>query len=149
MHDLNLECDGKVNYGIHDEGQNAEGLYIHEYHNCEITVNSTDSPIGKCIGGGTGLYGKVVIDGCVFENNNTQCEDDCSWHGCNNIGTKTAHFDINVKNSYFKKRLSCQYLATTQTAKVMYVNNSSSEDLAVNNNGGQWIVKKYCNEIRH
>ena len=134
-------------YCVHDEGQGDDGTYIHEYHNMTMIQNSTDNDITKCIGGGTGKYGKAIIDSCLFVNNNPLCPDDCSWHGLTGANADAvAYFEIVSKNNYFSKRLYCQSLGNNQTAKVFYCGNSSAAPLQVY---AKWEKYSFCNEVRN
>ena len=131
---------------MHDEGQSDDGTYIHEFHNMTMIQNSTDSDLSKCIGGGTGKYGKAIIDSCLFINNNPSCPDDCSWHGVSGGNADAvAYFEIVSKNNYFSKRLYCQSLGNNQTAKVFYCGNSSGAPLRVY---AKWEEYSFCNEVR-
>lgn len=113
MHDGELIANGLI-YCVHDEASGGPEPYVHHYENMIMRYNTgayTESTISKCIGGGTGLAGEVVINGCKFYNNGTQV--DISWHGHSSNDTST--FKLFVSNCFFANGIGLHTLATNET----------------------------------
>lgn len=111
--DGELVADGLV-YCVHDEASGGAGSYVHHYENMIMryqTGQYTQSGLSKCIGGGTGLAGEVVISGCKFYNANTT--QDVSWHG-HNLSTASV-FKLFIANSFFVNGIGLHQLAANET----------------------------------
>lgn len=111
--DGELVADGLV-YCVHDEASGGDGSYVHHYENMIMryqTGQYTQSGLSKCIGGGTGLAGEVVISGCKFYNANTT--QDVSWHG-HNLSTASV-FKLFIANSFFVNGIGLHQLAANET----------------------------------
>lgn len=111
--DGELVADGLV-YCVHDEASGGAGAYVHHYENLIMrykTGQYTQSGLSKCIGGGTGLAGEVVLNGCKFYNANTT--QDVSWHG-HNLSTASV-FKLFIANSFFVNGIGLHQLAANET----------------------------------
>ena len=125
LHDGTL-VGNNTTYVVHDEGQGQDDAYVHIFKNIRMKyVSGADTNgISKCIGGGTGLHGQSVIDGCYFESDNTQCSSDVSYHGHTSAAPDAAsEFKLFVLNSYMSKGLELQTLANNETAVAQYFGN--------------------------
>ena len=83
-------------YCVHDECLDGNEPYLHRYKNMQMQYNNGAATEGlsKCIGGGAGINGIIIIEDCVFENNNANTStDDVSWHGI--------EYEQNCKLRYF------------------------------------------------
>ena len=85
-------------YAIHDERDQDADEYNNYYINCKIKHDNTDGGYNQCIGGGLGLNGRVIIDGCIFENPARTNYQIVYYH--NSAGSGNSF--VEVKGSYFK-----------------------------------------------
>ncbi len=128
-------------YAIHDEGQEADGFYLHEYKNLEI-VNNNGGLAG--IGIGTGLEGVVNVDKCVFLGDDST-KPGIGAHGITDSSvTARAVFELNITNCWFFTFANATSLSPNQTAKFV-VSGCSVKSL---HTGSTWDKYFFCNEIR-
>lgn len=132
-------------YCVHDEGQGADGTYIHEYDGMTMIMRTNGSAICKCIGGGTGKGGKCIMKGCHFVNENSASDEDCSWHGAPQTVTDAITFELVASGNYFSKGLELATLAPNQTATLTYNNNSAASDP---DDRERWTKYMWNNETR-
>lgn len=85
-------------YAIHDERDQDADEYNNYYINCKIKHDNTNGGYNQCIGGGLGLNGHVIIDGCIFENPARTNYQIVYYH--NSAGSGKSF--VEVKGSYFK-----------------------------------------------
>ena len=132
--DGELVADGLV-YCVHDEASAGAEAYVHHYENMIMryqTGQYTQTGLSKCIGGGTGLAGEVVLNGCKFYNTNTT--EDISWHG-HNLSTASV-FKLFIANSFFVNGIGLHQLSRNETG---YLFLSASLVPAVPS-GNNWTV---------
>lgn len=86
-------------YCVHDE-MDGVGNYHHIYKDCYMHQNDTGAGYIQCIGGGLGAHGLIDIDGCVFESDTAESNDEgiVSWH---NGSPANIQSFINIRNCYF------------------------------------------------
>ena len=93
-------------YAIHDERDSDADQYENVYKNCIIS-HTKKNGYDQCIGGGLGLDGHIVIEGCKFicpdGNETTQT---VSYHNSgdgywDNTESKGAQSIVDISNSYF------------------------------------------------
>ena len=148
LHDGILINNGGT-YCVHDEGNGAECFYKHVYDNMQMkyVTGSKTQFLAKCIGGGMGLNGIVLINRCIFDNGNDDVHtQDISWHKPLHTEEKL-FFKIVITNSYFSKRgISIDSTFNDgDTAILEFINNSvNGEDIWPSNA----TVYKFNNEIR-
>ena len=141
LYDGTLICNDMV-YCVHDEAQGCENPYTRKYKNMVMkynTVSSTET-LRKCIGGGTGLHGTVIIEDCVFINDNNQ---DVSYHGHDK--EDTTEFRLTISNSYFSKKIQLADLSTNETGIALLSGNSFGE---ANDTTSKWTVYDVNNTTR-
>ena len=152
-------------YCFHDEGQNQPGKYVHRYDNCKMQYISNEHTtyLAKCIGGGTGLDGEVIINNCTFVNDNTivtngRKADPVSWHG-NLLTSDPTKFSIEVRNCHFTggfMAIGANERGQGDDFTVLLTGNSADKEcLIVNTNKntdgwkeGSLIERIWNNEIR-
>jgi hypothetical protein len=142
LHDGELVADGLV-YCVHDEASGGAESYVHKYENMIMRYEMgtyTQQSLSKCIGGGTGLAGEVVIDGCVLTTENSA--EAASWHG-HSLST-VSHFKVFVKSSYFDNGFGCHNLASNETATLLI----TACSLPSIPQGTRWTVIPAGNTIR-
>ena len=140
LHDGNLVANNIV-YAVHDEASGLEKEYLRKYVNMNMKYIKGDKSqyLSKCIGGGTGQNGSVIIDNCFFDSNDYK---DVSYHGTdNNTGT----FNISITNSYFSNGVGLDTLGANENAILKYSNNSHKVNV---NNSDRWTVYSWNNETR-
>ena len=148
LHDGILINNGGT-YCVHDEGNGAENFYKHVYDNMQMQYVKGDKTqyLAKCIGGGMGLNGLVLINRCIFANGNDDVHtQDISWHRPSHTEEKL-FFKIVITNSYFSKRgISIDSTFNDgDTAILEFINNSvNGEDIVPSN----ITLYKFNNEIR-
>ena len=127
-------------YAVHDEAQGGSNPYVRKYKNMIMQYNTTSSTetLRKCIGGGTGLHGTVIIDSCVFI---TDYNTDVSYHG--HEKNDATEFRLIVINSYFSDKLRLDSLATNEKAILQYSGNS---DKTTPTSTTAWTVYAFNNE---
>lgn len=108
-----------IRYSVHDERDQDADAYTNVYRNCIMYHNSSYEQGGQnqCIGGGLGLNGHIVIDGCVFENPQKENTGLVSYH--NSAGSNAKSL-IDVHGCYVKGTNTMRfryYGATPSTQK--------------------------------
>ena len=134
LHDGELIANGLV-YCVHDEASGLPECYVHKYENMVMRYNTgtyTQS-LSKCIGGGTGLAGSVIVNNCKFYNDNSGT--DISWHG-HNYETASV-FKLFVSSCFFVNGIGLHQLATNETG---YLFLSASLIQTVPTSWGNWTV---------
>lgn len=119
-------------YCVHDECARGTNPYIHKYVNMRMYYNKVEGltqNISKCIGGGCGVNGTVIIENCLFVSDATNVE--VSWHGKQNE-ENPAYFALFVDGCYFGRGLAISsHFKATDKVFVKYSNNASRDALAV------------------
>lgn len=141
------------NYCVHDEGQNLDGAYVHEYHNMILQwdYNNSASTIGTCIGMGMGKHGEIVVDNCILFNNQPNSSDSAVFksHGRNDSGSATvSQFKLTFKDCYIGSFLSFGTMYSNETCIAKVCNNSMASATVFATGSSQWTVYSHGNEIR-
>lgn len=123
LYDAILKGIGMV-YVVHDESSSSIVPYTHRYHNIRMEYSADDTRNGMCLGGGTGCYGNVELDGCYFKTTSTQSIDG-GFHGHSDYTEIESTFFFTIKNCYFSKRLQLDQIAPLETYEVVYCGNSA------------------------
>lgn len=94
-------------YTVHDERDSDADHYKNVYKNCFMKHTKT------CIGGGLGLDGHVIIDGCKFVNNEGDNSHVVSYHNSGDgywegTASKGAQSNVEVANSWFSGTFAVQ-----------------------------------------
>ena len=133
LHDGELIANGMV-YCVHDEASGGAGAYVHKYENMVMRYNTGQYTqyLAKCIGGGTGLNGSVVVNGCKFYNQHTTPE--ISWHG-HNLSVASV-FKLFVSNSFFVNGIGLHQMAENETGYLFL----SASLVPVVPSGERWTV---------
>lgn len=99
---------GNIRYCVHDERDQDTDFYTNKYINCNMYHNSSYAQGGQnqCIGGGLGLNGHIIVEGCVFENPNVNNAAVVSWH--NSAGSNAKSF-IDVHGCYVRGSNSMRF----------------------------------------
>ena len=146
LHDGVLINNGGT-YCVHDEGNGAEGFYKHVYDNMQMKYvkGSKTQYLSKCIGGGMGLNGLVLISRCIFDTNATA--QDTSWHGPLHTEEKV-NFKIVMTNCYFSKQgISIDSTFKDEDSVILeFANNSIKNGEIMSKNV---TLYKFNNEIRN
>ena len=125
IENLKIRCKN-VRYCIHDELGSAAVQYKHEYINCDMYLDNSESSwdAPQCIGGGLGENGYIVIDGGIYDS--LPADPECwsgaiSYHNGYTAGCKS---HIEIRNVYFKNSGARfgYYGASTQKTKVLVSN---------------------------
>lgn len=143
----------KCRYSVHDERNTDSDSYNNYYINCRMTHDNSNGGYNQCIGGGLGLDGHIIIDGCIFDNpvrNNYQI---VYYHNSAESGKSF----VEVKGSYFKgtNTLGFQWYGSspaTQKSTLFAHGNSLGSAIQHTGAGGATIenteVISFNNEIR-
>lgn len=96
---LTIEC-WNTEYCIHDELNGIFKNYNHTFRNCKLihhTEPNSNWSAPRCIGGGLGSYGRILIEDCTFK---SEIETSIDYHS----GSDPQHgeCDIVVKNCIAK-----------------------------------------------
>ena len=146
LHDGILINNGGT-YCVHDEGNGTEDFYKHVYDNMQMKYmkGSKTEYLSKCIGGGMGQNGLILINRCLFNTNATA--QDTSWHGLLHEQQKRVNFKIVITNCYFSKQgISIDSTFKDEDSVVIEFSNNSIEtkDFYMQNA----TLYKFNNEIR-
>ena len=143
----------KCRYSVHDERDTDSDSYNNYYINCRMTHDNTNGGYNQCIGGGLGLDGHVIIDGCIFENPARTNYQIVYYH--NSAGSGKSF--VEVKGSYFKgtNTLGFQWYGSspaTQKSTLFAHGNSLGSAIQHTGASGAMIenteVVSFNNEIR-
>ena len=85
-------------YTVHDERDSDSEAYTNKYINCNMYMDNTARNITNelCIGGGLGVNGHIIIDGCKFSNKQNE-SGSASYHNSAGVGKSR----IDLRDSYF------------------------------------------------
>lgn len=105
----------KCRYSVHDERSADADAYNNYYINCRMTHDNTDGGYNQCIGGGLGLNGHIIIDGCTFKNPARTNYQIVYYHNTSGTGKSF----VEVKGSYFDgtNTLGFQWHGTSPTTQ--------------------------------
>lgn len=135
-------------YCVHDECSRGTSPYIHKYKNMRMEYNmgAATENLSKCIGGGCGINGEIVIEDCIFINNNTSLSEDVSYHGLINSETPIT-MNFFVSNSWFNHTFGVRSsLKATDNIIVKYSN--CSQGLPDGNDRTFCTLYEFNNETR-
>lgn len=133
-------------YTIHDE-MSGKSKYNHGYENMIINYISgtQENTIRKCIGGGAGRYGNVVLKNCVL---NSDYSHELSFHGYGNVlGDVDGKITLNISDCYFGHGIQVDTLPDKEIGTVITVSNSFRNDYADYENKN-WTKYSWSNEKR-
>lgn len=105
LENANIVSDN-VRYSFHDDRGDNTDAYTNKFINCRM--KHTNGFYVQCIGGGMGIDGHVVIDGCYFESDSTSASTPLvSYHNSadgfyTSTPSKNAESFIDITGSYFK-----------------------------------------------
>ena len=142
------------NYCVHDEGQNLDGAYVHEYHNITMKweYNNSAASIGTCIGMGMGKHGEIVVDNCLLFSEQPTASDSAIFksHGRNDGSSQVVtQFKITFKNCYIGTLINLGSMNANETCIAHICGNSMGADVDVASSGAaQYTIYKHGNEIR-
>ncbi|WP_337814433.1 hypothetical protein [Intestinibacter sp.] len=130
-------------YCVHDEAQGSPIPYVRKYKNMRMKYNTISSTqeFRKCIGGGAGQKGTIIIENCVFE-----CDTlaEVSYHGFQSTEVNV-ELNLTVSNCYFKHKLQFDSMYSNGKAVALVCGNSYASEPVV---GTNWEIYKVNNEIR-
>lgn len=133
-------------YAVHDE-MSGKSKYNHGYENMIINYISgtQEEAIRKCIGGGAGRYGNVVLENCVL---NSDYSHELSFHGYGNVlGDVDGKITLNISDCYFGHGIQVDTLPNKEIGTVITVCNSFRSDYADYENKN-WTKYSWNNESR-
>lgn len=137
-------------YVVHDEASGEADEYHRIYHDVTMQyIKGVDSSwLSKCVGGGMGLNGHCVFDGCTFLTDNDAVPA-VQWHGCK-TGTEEnpANFKLNIHNCYLEHNIALDYFGDTYANNNGYANISGCSFESKPSFGSDWNVKAWNNEVR-
>lgn len=133
-------------YTVHDE-MSGKSKYNHKYENMIINyISGTQKEtIRKCIGGGAGRYGNVVLKNCVL---NSDYSHELSFHGYDTVlGNVDGKITLNISDCYFGHGIQVDTLPNKEIGTVITVCNSFRNDYADYGNRS-WTKYSWNNEAR-
>lgn len=133
-------------YAVHDE-MSGKSKYSHEYESMVINYISEtqESTIRKCIGGGAGRNGIIVLKNCIL---NSDYSHELTFHGYGNIlGDVDGKITLNISDCYFGHGIALDTLPEKETGTIITVCNSFRSDYADYNNNN-WTKYSWNNESR-
>ena len=138
-------------YSIHDESAGDEKPYKRIYKNCILShkTDTSGESLSKCIGGGSGQYGTIIIDGCSFDtvNPNTTRSPDVSYHGT--ASGNLNNLNIFVSGCYFSHHFECHSATGTGQMRLFFSNNSVDSLNFLTESPDNWNIKEWCNNLRN
>lgn len=152
----NLDLTVKnILYGIHDEANGYNAFYSHKYKNCYVTLDNTalgtaSDYKSRCIGGGLGKHGEIIIEDCVFINTNpgkqTVAEQPVAYHGAN--GSTFSDVKFIVTGCYFNGLFRGSNLSNNTEApypRIIYNNNSHTADPSIDATWTKYVFNNTTN----
>lgn len=136
-------------YCVHDECSGGTTPYIHKYKNIKMKYikGEHSTTINRCIGGGTGMYGEILIENCTFETDNTSSTKpvyEVAYHG-NKVTEDARDFKLTVTNSIFSNGgLLLDWLGDGETGICRFTGNMSVNGVK-NNDESKWTVMEWNN----
>ena len=112
-------------YCVHDECGRGSSAYVHKYVNMQMYYHNgeTTSSVSKCIGGGCGINGYVVIENCIFVSDRGNNFAAVSWHG-HQSDTNGITFHLQMDSCYVVPKLVVStYFKAADTLFLKYSNN--------------------------
>ena len=125
LENAKIETDN-VRYCVHVERDANSDSYINQYINCDMT--HTNGFYVQCIGGGLGLNGHIIIDGCKFKGKvfNSQDTPLVSYHNSadgawDNTESKGAKSFIDIKGCYLADKGTFNFINFGKSNKLTTV----------------------------
>lgn len=160
LENARIETDN-IRYTVHDERDSDADRYTNHYLNCDMT--HTNGFYVQCIGGGLGLDGHIIVEGCRFKGRVYQSQGtalvswhnsaDGAWDGSTPKGAKSF---IEIKGNYFEDKGGVQLINFGKSDKVtIALVHGNSMGMPIDyKNGSKYYydniaVKDYCNEYRN
>lgn len=111
LENANIESSN-CRYTVHDERDSDEDQYTNIYKNCFMNHNRMKG-YAQCIGGGLGLDGHIIIDGCKFINSEGNDSIVVSYHNSGDgywegTTSKGAQSNVDIAGSWFSGTVSAQ-----------------------------------------
>lgn len=141
LHDGALIANDMV-YIVHDEAQGSPIPYIRKYKNMKMKYNTISSTqeYRKCIGGGAGLKGTIIIENCIFESDYTS---EVSYHGFQS--DKQVELNVTISNCYFRNKVQFDSMYTNGKGVVLIGGCSFGQKPVV---GTNWTIFETNNTVR-
>lgn len=125
LENAKIETDN-IRYCVHDERDADSDSYKNQYINCDMT--HTNGFYVQCIGGGLGLDGHIIIDGCKFKGKvfNSQDTPLVSYHNSadgawDNTESKGAKSFIDIKGCYLADKGTFSFINFGKSNKLTTV----------------------------
>lgn len=125
LENAKIETDN-VRYCVHDERDADSDSYKNQYINCDMT--HTNGFYVQCIGGGLGLNGHIIIDGCKFKGKVFDSRDTplVSYHNSadgawDNTESKGAKSFIDIKGCYLADKGTFNFINFGKSNKLTTV----------------------------
>ena len=115
-----------IRYSVHDERDSDSDSYTNKYVNCDMT--HTNGFYVQCIGGGLGIDGHIVIDGCRFKGKVFGSQDTAlvSYHNSadgawDNTEPKGAQSFVDIKGCYLADKGTFNFINFGKSDKITTV----------------------------
>lgn len=125
LENAKIETDN-IRYCVHDERDAGSDCYKNQYINCDMT--HTNGFYVQCIGGGLGLDGHIIIDGCKFKGKVFGSQDmplvsyhnsaDGAWDDTKSKGAKSF---IDIKGCYLADKGTFNFINFGKSDKLTTV----------------------------
>ena len=125
LENAKIETDN-IRYCVHDERDTDSDSYKNQYINCDMT--HTNGFHTQCIGGGLGLDGHIIIDGCKFKGEVFNSRDtplvsyhnsaDGAWDDTKSKGAKSF---IDIKGCYLADKGTFNFINFGKSNKLTTV----------------------------
>lgn len=125
LENAKIETDN-IRYCVHDERDADSDCYKNQYINCDMT--HTNGFYVQCIGGGLGLNGHIIIDGCKFKGKVFSSQDtplvsyhnsaDGAWDDTESKGAKSF---IDIKGCYLADKGTFNFINFGKSNKLTTV----------------------------
>ena len=125
LENAKIETDN-IRYCVHDERDADSDSYKNQYINCDMT--HTNGFYVQCIGGGLGLNGHIIIDGCKFKGKVFNSQDtplvsyhnsaDGAWDDTESKGAKSF---IDIKGCYLADKGTFNFINFGKSNKLTTV----------------------------
>lgn len=160
LENATIETDN-IRYSIHDERDSDSDTYTNKYINCNF--KHTNGFYKQCIGGGLGLDGRIIVEDCIFEGDNTSTKKILlSYHnstdgGWDDTPSQNAQSFIDIHGNYFVGNSTIQLIRLGKSEKIttaLVHNNSVGSAIELTNSSSLYYhdnidMRTYNNEVRN
>ena len=103
LENLTLECS-RCRYAIHDERNGGTEEFKSHYINCNVYIDNSENDYWHNhhpLGGGLGTNAEVIIENCIWGNDDDTTRWGVYYHTSNNASNQNKRTKVTIKDCYF------------------------------------------------